>query len=166
MCAGKALHTHAPKKQSGFTLLAVLVAMVLLALATTQVVSVLAQQAQREREAQLIWVGEAFRRAIGQYYENSPGTLKRWPRDLSDLVEDKRFVTLRRYVRKIYADPITRGNDWGIIRASDGGVQGIYSLSDLPSIRTVSPDGQILASGSSYRDWRFVYEPQSAMKGK
>jgi type II secretory pathway pseudopilin PulG len=166
MRAGRTLSAQKPNPQSGFTLLAVLVAMVLLALASQQVITVLAQQAQREREAQLIWVGEAFRQAIGAYYENSPGTVKRWPRELNDLVEDRRFVTLRRHVRKIYADPITRNGEWGIIRSSDGGVQGIYSLSDLQSIRTVSPDGQTLASGSIYRDWRFVYEPLSSAKGK
>jgi type II secretory pathway pseudopilin PulG len=166
MCAGKTASVQAHNVQRGFTLLAVLVAMVFLALASQQVMTVLAQQAQRDREAQLIWVGESFRQAIGSYYEESPGTAKRWPRELSDLIEDRRFVTLRRHIRKIYVDPIARSNEWGIIRASDGGVQGIYSLSDLPSIRALSPDGQVFASGSSYRDWRFVYEPQSASKGK
>jgi type II secretory pathway pseudopilin PulG len=166
MRAGKTAAAQTQTEQRGFTLLAVLVAMVFLALASQQVMTVLAQQAQREREAHLIWVGEAFRQAIGSYYEESPGTVKRWPRELSDLIEDRRFVTLRRHVRKIYADPITRGNEWGIVRASDGGVQGVYSLSDSLSIRTLSPDGQVFVSGSSYQDWRFVYEPQSSSKGK
>lgn len=166
MRAGKSISSKAHIRQHGFTLLAVLVAMMLLALATQHVMTVLAQQAQREREAQLIWVGEAFRQAIGQYYENSPGTVKRWPRELTDLVEDKRFVTLRRHVRKIYLDPITRSREWGVVRASDGGIQGVYSLSDLPSIRTLNPNGEMLASGSRYSDWRFVYEPQSNVKGR
>ncbi len=150
-------------KQAGFTLIAVLVAMVLLALGVSQVTTVVSQQAQREREALLLQIGLAYQQAIGSYYENSPGTVKRWPRDVSDLIEDKRFVTLRRYLRKAYADPVSPGRDWEFIRASDGGIQGVYSQSDLAPIRAAAIDlpGLSLSAASQYRQWQFVYTPKA-----
>lgn len=149
--------------QNGFTLIAVLAAMLMLALGTNQVVTVLAQQAQREREEQLLQVGQAYLKAIGEYYENTPGTVKRWPSELSDLLEDTRLIGLRRYLRKAYFDPITRSNKWGVVRAPDGGIQGVYSLSELRPIRTAGvglPD-EIGPTPARYSDWRFVYQPKS-----
>jgi type II secretory pathway pseudopilin PulG len=151
-------------KQSGFTLIAVLAAMVLLALGVSQVTTVVSQQAQREREAQLLQIGLAYQQAIGNYYENSPGTVKRWPRDVSDLMEDKRFVTLRRYLRKAYTDPVSSGQNWEFIRASDGGIQGVYSPSNLQPIRTAAIElpGLSLPAASQYSQWQFVYTPKSS----
>jgi type II secretory pathway pseudopilin PulG len=150
--------------QQGFTLLAVIFAMLLLALGTQQVMSVASQPAQREREAELLRVGSAMATAIGAYYESSPGTIKRWPADLNDLVEDKRFVGLRRHVREVYADPVTRGNPWGLVLAADGGITGVYSVSDAAPVRTgtVRAANFVLGPASRYADWQFVYTPASA----
>ncbi|MFM9880353.1 MAG: prepilin-type N-terminal cleavage/methylation domain-containing protein [Burkholderiaceae bacterium] len=153
-------------KQSGFTLLAVLVALVLLALGVNQVTTVVSQQAQREREAQLLQIGLAYQQAIGNFYESTPGTVKRWPRDVSDLLEDKRFVTLRRHLRKAYVDPVATGADWGFIRASDGGIQGVYSQSELAPIRSAALElsGLSLPAASQYRQWEFVYVPNTVKR--
>lgn len=153
-------------QQRGFTLVAVLVAMVLLALGVSTVTTVASQQAQREREVQLLQIGLAYQQAIGNYYESSPGTVKRWPRDVSDLTEDKRFVTLRRHLRKPYADPVAPGKDWEWIRASDGGIQGVHSQSELAPIRAAAVDlpGLSLPVASQYRQWQFVYTPNAASR--
>jgi type II secretory pathway pseudopilin PulG len=149
--------------QRGFTLLAVMAAMFLLALGTQKVMFVLSQQAQREREAELLQVGAAFAQAIGAYYESSPGTVKRWPANLNDLVDDKRFVGMRRHLRRVYMDPITRSEEWGLVRASDGGIEGVYSLSDASPIRSGALTvGELrLPAASRYTDWQFVYQPAS-----
>jgi type II secretory pathway pseudopilin PulG len=149
--------------QRGFTLLAVMAAMFLLALGTQKVLFVLSQQAQREREAELLQVGAAFAQAIGAYYESSPGTVKRWPANLNDLVDDKRFVGMRRHLRRVYMDPITRSEEWGLVRASDGGIEGVYSLSDASPIRSgaLTLGDLRLPAASRYTDWQFVYQPAS-----
>jgi type II secretory pathway pseudopilin PulG len=151
------------RQQQGFTLIAVLVAMLMLALATTQVTTVAAQQAQREREEQLLRIGLAYQQAIGLYYENSPGTVKRWPRDIADLLEDRRFVSLQRYLRKAYADPLGAGQDWGLVRAADGGIQGVYSQSTVTPIRSAAIElpGLKLPAAQQYQQWQFVYTPQT-----
>lgn len=153
-------------KQDGFTLVAVMVAMILLALGTSQVVSVASQQAQRQREEQLLQIGLAYQLAIGNYYESSPGTVKRWPREVSDLTEDKRFVTLRRHLRKAYADPVSQGKEWEFIRASDGGIQGIHSQSEMTPIRTAAVEisGLSLPAVSQYKQWQFLYTPKSTSR--
>jgi type II secretory pathway pseudopilin PulG len=50
--------------EAGFTYIAVLVAMVILSLATQSVVHVVAQQAQRDREAELLRIGQLYQQAI------------------------------------------------------------------------------------------------------
>jgi type II secretory pathway pseudopilin PulG len=150
--------------QRGFTLLAVMAAMFMLALGTQKVMSVVSQQAQREREAELLQIGAALAQAIGTYYESSPGTVKRWPTSLKDLEDDKRFVGIRRHVRQVYLDPITRSEAWGLVRANDGGIAGVYSLSDAVPIRSgaLTVGNVSLPAASRYADWQFVYEPANA----
>jgi type II secretory pathway pseudopilin PulG len=150
--------------QGGFTLVVVMAAMFMLALGTQKVMFVVSQQAQREREAELLQIGAAFAQAIGTYYESSPGTVKRWPTSLKDLEDDKRFVGIRRHLRQVYMDPITRSETWGLVRTSDGGITGIYSLSDASPIRSgaLTIGNLSLPAASRYADWQFVYEPVNA----
>lgn len=151
-------------RQKGFTLIAALAAMFLLALATQKVMGVVSQQTQREREAELLLVGAAYTRAIGDYYESSPGSIKRWPQSLGDLTDDKRFVVLRRHLRQAYVDPIAPGMEWGLVTAPDGGIMGVYSRSELMPIRSAAQNvGPLqLAAASHYTDWQFVYTPSSS----
>jgi type II secretory pathway pseudopilin PulG len=154
-------HLPMASAERGFTLLAVMAAMFMLALGTQRVMSVVSQQAHREREAELLQIGAAFAQAIGAYYESSPGTVKRWPMSLKDLEDDKRFVGIRRHVRQVYMDPITRSENWGLVRANDGGIAGVYSLSDAVPIRSgaLTVGDVRLPAASRYADWQFVYEP-------
>lgn len=148
-------------RQHGFTLLAVLAALFLLALASQKVMSVVSQQAQREREAELLRIGAAYRAAIGAYHDQSPGSVKRWPPSLEALLDDRRFVTLQRHLRRLYLDPVTRANIWGLVPAPDGGIAGVYSLSGDRPIRSGGPDLARLglAEASRYSDWKFVHRP-------
>jgi type II secretory pathway pseudopilin PulG len=163
------LHSHQhryPQPQpQGFTLLAVLLALTLLALGSAKVMSLLATQAQREREQELIRIGKAYQTAIGRYYEISPGTVKQWPKSFSDLLDDKRFVGIQRHLRRAYNDPVRRSPEWGIVPSADGGIQGVYSLStETPLTASKVLEGIEGQAGGSYQSWRFVYQPSSATK--
>ena len=92
--------------------------------------------AQREKERELLFVGNQFRQAIGAYYERSPGGAKRLPRTLEELLADKRYPMPRRYLRRLYADPITGKREWGFIQGPDGGIMGVYSLSEARPVKT------------------------------
>jgi len=108
--------------------------------------------AQREKEEELIWIGNQFRQAIGLYYQRSPGAVKRYPEKLEDLLEDKRFVSTQRYLRKIYADPMTGKRIWTVVSAPGGGVMGVRSTSNQLALKQFE-------SARSYSEWRFTYEP-------
>ena len=156
---------HAKCRQQGFTYLAVLVAMLMLSLATQGVMTYVSQQAQREREADLLRVGQIYAQAIGSYYQASPGSVKRWPRALEDLLEDVRQVSIQRYLREVYPDPISRSPNWGLVAAEDGGIQGVFSKSTAEPIRrgVVELDAISLPTASQYADWQFVYLPPSKL---
>lgn len=116
---------------------------------------------QRIREAELLRAGATVRNAIGGYYENSPGTVKRYPPNLEALLRDDRYLGIRRYLRKIPHDPMTRKSDWGLVSAPDGGVMGLYSRSDKTAFQTRNSSRSDASSGSAgpYSDWKFVYVP-------
>ena len=161
MRAGSAPTRQPFSAQRGFTFIALLVAMLLLSLATQGVMTSVSQQAQREREADLLRIGHTYAQAIGAYYEASPGVIKRWPTALEDLLEDKRLVTVKRHLREVYPDPITRSSNWGLILAADGGFTGVHSYSVIAPIRS-TPVGLGLGpipNVTRYADWQFVYRP-------
>jgi type II secretory pathway pseudopilin PulG len=147
------------QRQRGFTYIAVLVALLMLSLATQGVITYVSHQAQREREADLLRIGQTYAKAIGAYYQASPGTIKRWPATLEDLLEDRRLVGVVRHIRELYPDPITRTFSWDLIRAPDGGIAGVRSTSTLAPIRTgvVELDELTLPPAIRYADWEFVY---------
>lgn len=136
---------------------AVVAATLLLALATERVMAVVSQEARREREAQLLRLGAAHAAAIRSYYLATPGAVKRWPGTLADLLEDKRFVQVRRHLRESHADPVTRG-DWMLVPAPDGGIAGVRSASTQRPLQTAALQaGEVtLPAAQRYSDWHFV----------
>lgn len=166
MPAGSQSLTRAlPALQAGFTYLILLLAMTLLALATQSVMSYASQQTQREQEADLIRIGETYQHAIAAYYESSPGRTKQWPRQLQDLLEDRRHVSIKRHLRSLYPDPVNRGEAWGLLYAADGGIAGVYSKSDKQPISTRGvPSAAGMHSAQRYSDWHFVYLPENTDK--
>jgi len=146
-------------KQQGMTYVAILffIAIAGAVLATTA--EVWSQQRLRSREQELLWIGSHFSQAIEQYYQHSPGTVKRYPGKLEDLLEDHRHLAVTRYLRKIYRDPMTGEARWGIVTAPQGGIMGVYSLSDEEPIKRAGfAERQDNFNGSRhYSDWRFVY---------
>lgn len=118
--------------------------------------------AQRDRERELLFVGGQFRDAIRRYYESSPG-VGQFPRDLSDLLLDRRFPQVRRYLRQIYVDPMTGSRDWGIVGGPEG-IRGVYSKAEGTPFKTVGFDAADAAfeGAQSYAAWKFVHDAATA----
>lgn len=142
-------------------MLAVLAALFFLGLSLQGVMWVVSTQTQRERELELLRVGVEIREGIGRYVEASPGAAKSWPPSLEALLDDKRMVARTRHLRRVYADPMNRKGEWGIVSAPGGGVAGVYSQSSLAPIRTGGMDLALfgVAPSGSYSGWQFVYQP-------
>lgn len=111
--------------QRGFTYLGLLVAVALLSVGLVGASEVWVASANRERALQLDWAGQEIRRAIGSYYESSPGGVKAYPLSLEDLLEDRRHVVPRRHLRRLYRNPFSEAVDWDLMRVPGGGIQGI-----------------------------------------
>ena len=155
---------HKLRKDAGFTYLALLflVAVMGTVLAATGVMWSTAHQRNKERE--LLFIGNEFRKAIASYYERTPGTVKRYPKSFNDLLLDNRQLSTVRHLRRVYSDPMTSQVEWGIVRAPDGGIMGIYSLSAGATLKQSNfrEKDNAFAAAKNYTEWKFVYLPQSA----
>jgi type II secretory pathway pseudopilin PulG len=144
----------------GFTYLTVLFIVAILMGGLALVGEVWETSAKREREAELLFIGNEYRKAIARYYESTPGGVKRYPRELADLIKDERHPATQRYLRKLYVDPFG-GKEWGLVKAPDGGIAGVHSLSEEKPLKIAGfklRDAGFEAA-SRYADWTFAYSP-------
>lgn len=141
----------------GFTYLGLLFALAFTGVALALAGVVWHTASRRAKEEQLLFAGGAIRDAIVHYYRRSPGGNREFPRTLQDLVEDRRYITVERHLRKIYADPITGKRDWGLITGPDGRIVGVYSQSrEAPMKRDNFRDTfASFAQAEHYSDWQF-----------
>jgi len=91
----------------GFTYIGLLVAIVVIGIGLAAVGPVSRTLQLRDKERELLFVGDQYRRAIGMYYDKTPGPLKQYPKKLEDLLRDNRYPTVQRYLRRIYFGPLT-----------------------------------------------------------
>lgn len=150
--------TTTGSRQAGVAYLALLILLAAMGAASATFATIWHTSQQREKEKELLHIGMQFRRAIMQYYESSLGE-KKYPQRLEDLLADRRFLGERRYLRRIYRDPITQKTIWGIVPAPGGGIMGIYSLSNE---QTLKKDGfpaalKDFVGKGSYSEWKFAY---------
>jgi type II secretory pathway pseudopilin PulG len=150
-------------QEKGFTYLWVIFFVATTGLALAGASQLWRTEARREKEKELMFVGEQFRRAIGSYYESSPGT-KRYPDSLEKLLSDDRFPTVKRHLRKVFMDPMTGEAEWGLIRQPGPGITGVYSLSAKTPLKRANFHEPYAAFGEAenYRGWKFIYLPGDA----
>lgn len=149
---------------NGFILLGMLVLLMVSGFVLAQAGIRWRDEVQREREQELLKIGEAYRKAIGSFYNQTPDVVKQYPPSLDALLRDERFPQARRHIRKLYLDPITQREGWGIVEAPSGGVMGIYSLSDKVPFKTKGfrPQYKYMEDKKYYGEWYFVYLPVQA----
>jgi type II secretory pathway pseudopilin PulG len=124
-------------REAGFTYLAVLFAVLIMGVMLGMAADVWHTTRLRERERELLFVGNEFRVAINRYYANSPVGQRHFPSDLGDLVLDPRFPDQpHRYLRRIYVDPMTGTTEWGEERNLASEIVGVYSRSEDAPLKT------------------------------
>jgi type II secretory pathway pseudopilin PulG len=116
--------------------------------ATTGVAELWSTQVQREKEEELLFRLGEFRRAIARYRADH----NRLPKELKDLLEDRTQLRTRRYLRRIYADPMTGKPDWKLDLLADrtGAVAGIR---DVHSQSAGRPLKILIGKKPAYSDW-------------
>lgn len=161
LCRKRSMSSVSDPTIGGFAYPIVFVAVVALGIGALAAVELESTALQREREAELLFRGQAIREAIRLYYEKSPGTLKTFPQDLKDLISDPRTPGTRRYLRKLYRDPMTLAGEWVLIRGTGGGIRGVRTASErAPFKRANFPKGlESFAGKEKVSEWVFEYAP-------
>lgn len=153
------------KKQSGFTYLAILFAIAIAGIVLAETGINWSQARQREKEQELLFIGNQFRQAIALYYERTPGAVKRYPEKLDELLSDDRYNPPQHYLRKLYYDPLTNSQQWGLVTAPGGGIMGVHSLSDAEPLKSANFDypNHGFSGAKKYSEWVFIHAPQSLL---
>lgn len=148
-------------RERGFTYLGILFAIAIMGAVLAATGMVWKTISQRDKEAELLFIGHAFRTAIGLYYDNTPGAAKQYPKKLDDLLEDKRYPVVKRYLRKLYVDPLTGKKEWGAILGPGGVITGVYSLSSASPIKVANFDeaDKDFEGATSFQKWAFSHKP-------
>ncbi len=107
-------------KQAGYTLLMVVFMVATMLIAAAAVAPNLLTEGRREKEAEMVWRGEQYERAIGLYYRK----FGKYPTKIEDLTKQTNGV---RFLRQAYTDPMNK---------DDGSWRFIY----------VGPNGQLIGS--------------------
>jgi type II secretory pathway pseudopilin PulG len=144
---------------SGFTYVGLLLFIALLSAGALAAIEGAAHMQRRANEAELLHIGRQFQYAFQSFYEATPAGQLPYPRSLQDLLRDPRYPAPRRHLRKIYPDPLTGSEDWGIIEAPGGGIVGVFSQAEGRPIKTAlfDDDFAVFEGKERYSDWVFSY---------
>jgi hypothetical protein len=107
----------------------------------------------REKEAELIFIGEQYQQALERY-----GATGLFPKRLEQLLGDESSKLPRRYLRKMFIDPMTGNERWGTVTLSDGQIIGVYSLSDKQPMKVAgfSERNSNFKNKKRYSEWQFI----------
>ncbi len=143
-------------RSQGFTYLTVLFMVAILAGGLALVGEVWHTSAMRDKEAELLFVGHQYRKAIERYYLSGPQ--RQYPRELAALLKDPRRPGNERYLRKLYPDPVS-GQPFALLKAPDGGILGVHSPSEEKPLKTggFKVRDAALEGKAKYSEWQFVH---------
>jgi hypothetical protein len=134
---------------------------VLVGLSVTSAVKQWKTVMKREREAELLFRGDQIRKAIAAY-NLTPGLTgtRRYPRQLEDLVKVPNISATKRFLRKVYKDPVSNG-DWGFVKIADG-IKGVYSRSEEEPLKqgNFPEEYKSFEGKTKYSEWIFEFTPQ------
>jgi type II secretory pathway pseudopilin PulG len=150
------------KRPSGLVLLALLIMLILVGVGALGAAEVWSTSLKREREAQLLFVGNQYRRAILDYWKMSPGR-RGYPPSIDVLLTDNRFPNPVHHLRRVYRDPMTDTGEFEPIMQSNAMV-GVHSVSTDAPIKHAgfAAPYQQFESAESYTQWQFVFLPPGA----
>jgi len=147
------------KRQSGFTLIELVVATTILLVLSGLIIPVARVQIKREKERQLRAALWEMRDAIDRYKDAADRNAFRtkvnsfgYPPDLDTLVngEDVGGKKLR-FLRHIPVDPMTGNTDWGLRSMQDDPDSDTFNGDSVFDVHTKSQG--IALDGTKYRDW-------------
>ena len=159
-------------KVAGFAYVLLLALIAVIALLASSAIRLGVQMARLDAEQSLLFVGSEFSSALRSYaaFANAPhsnvplssalpaAAALRGPRTLEELLKDNRSPGLKRHLRKIYADPMTGLENWGLVKDPAGFIVGVYSLAPGRPIQQTGFDARLsnFEEAQTYADWVFA----------
>ena len=146
------------RTQAGFTYLGLMLVIAAMGAVLGATAQVWATVVQREKEVELLFIGNQFRKALMAYAGGARNPNERTPRTLNDLLKDPRHADNRRYLRQIYIDPMTGKREWGLQKDTKGGIVGIFSLSEAKPLKVASfaKRDRDFEGKAKYSQWIFL----------
>jgi general secretion pathway protein G len=151
------------KKQSGLTLVELIVAFTIMMILTSMAVPLARYKVQRDKERNLEYALREIRTAIDKFKDDmdsqkiGPAKLDsdNYPESLKQLVDgikatgsvDKKM----KYLRRIPKDPMTNSYDWGLRSDRDDPTSQSWGGQNVFDVYTKSMDKA--RDGSSYAEW-------------
>jgi type II secretory pathway pseudopilin PulG len=111
----------------GLVLLALLIMLVLVGVGALGSDEFWSMSLKREREAELLFIGDQYRRAIASYWKMTPGR-RAYPPSIDSLLTDERFPNPVHHLRRTYRDPMTETGEFELVKQANG-VVGVHSTS-------------------------------------
>ena len=132
-------------------------AILIIGIATAGVAELWTTQIKRDKEEELLFRLGEIRRAITRYRADH----NRLPKELKDLLEDRTQLQTKRYLRRIYPDPMTNKTDWSLKLVMDragvvSGIEDVHSTSadkPLKTLATLTIAGKTTGPTTTYKDW-------------
>ncbi len=151
---------HMGSGERGFTLLGLLFLIAGMGVAMAALGTMWHTVLQREKEQELLFVGDQYRRSIESFWNASPKGQERLPKNFKELIQDPRFPNTVRHLRRLYQDPMTGSVEWGLLKEEGGAISGVYSLSEsVPMKEKGFPSRYAEFEGKrSYREWQFRFK--------
>jgi hypothetical protein len=146
------MRNERPAGSPGYTFPLMLIIVAAMAFGAARLDLAQSYRLKRDKEAELLFRGLAYKRAIKAYYSKNG----RYPRQLKELADD-RDSSKPRFMRQLYKDPIT-GGDFKLILGSEGAIIGVVSASRDVPFKTVDFDKELedFGDAKTYADWKFV----------
>ena len=152
------------RTDGGFTYIGLMITIMILGIMMGIVGQSWKMSSKREKEADLIWIGHQYRRAISMYYNGR--SLKTphppaYPQTLDDLIKEPRTLGTIRYLRKKWNDPMTGKDDWVFTMDGQQHIRGVHSASDGETLKRDGFDwyDRKCIGKTRYSEWLFEYDP-------
>ena len=151
------------RADAGFTYLLLLFAVAAMGLVAAGPAELWSTLARREKEQELLFIGNQYREALRRYRDAVPDARQRDPARLEDLLLDQRFPGVRRHLRQVYADPMTGQADWVLLRR-DERIVGLHSRAGGRPLKQAdfAKRDEGFAGAASYADWLFTAPGETA----
>ncbi|HEY4038731.1 MAG TPA: type II secretion system protein [Burkholderiaceae bacterium] len=141
-------------------LLGLLIMLILVGVAALAAGEVWSTTLKRDRETELLFIGNQYRRAIEDYWKMSPGR-RAYPPSIDVLLTDDRFPNPVHHLRRAYRDPMTENGEFEPLMQSNG-LMGIHSVStDAPIKKAGFPPAlSQFENADTYAQWQFIFVPK------